>query len=102
MVTLISKVKATKVYNLECAIPLVGAKPVKQDNGVEKLPTERVITLAPFEKRHGLPPAVLESAEIKKAIASKWLVAKTEVVNQQQPEAKPIAASKPSKKKWEE
>jgi len=70
MVTLRSKSKSIRVYNLDCAIPQMGAKAQRQSSGCDKVDTERVLTLQPGEKRCNLPLCILDSLSIKNAIAA--------------------------------
>lgn len=92
MMTLISKSKKLKAYNLTCAIPKVGAKAKKvEKKGYLCIESERVLTMLPGQKRFNLPDAVMDSPEIISAIARGELLSKAVKVKVG---AKPIAAPK--------
>jgi len=93
MITVINKKKYAQTYNLDCAIPLVGAKAervviekkVKKDKKFvteriekkfSKKATERVLTLQGGEKRVNLPNAVIHSVEIQNALNKKEIAIK--------------------------
>lgn len=84
MVTLISKSKVMKVYNLDCSIPLKNGKKTdlsenkKTKSRGMKVASERNLTMLPNERRENLPDAILESASIKKAIAEKQILVKVQ------------------------
>lgn len=89
MITVISKSKRVRCYNLNVAIPVHGAKAgdvvlkdkktkkdVKQDFKAKE--TERVLTMLPGEHRKNIPDAVASSPEVAAAVLKGELLIKSQ------------------------
>lgn len=95
MIIVVNKLKEKRAYQLDCAIPLVGAKAEVTKEGHHKFPSERVLTMLPLQKRFGLPDSVAQSESIVRAVAKGWLTIKTyQAKKASTVGAKPLAASK--------
>lgn len=109
MVTIVSKLKVRRAFDLAVAIPLLGSDPKEVEVDGKKLlrhQTERVLTLGPGEKRSGLPDSILSSPQIETAVKNGWVLVKAEAKHGEEKtkteEAQPFAASLKKPKKTEE